>query len=90
MISYILNRMERDGLLRKAKDLDRKNMIRVSLTEKGKQAYYLSTKRESIRQAISALSEEEYQQLWPCLEKLRSKSFGTLGMDASLFLPPPA
>jgi MarR family transcriptional regulator for hemolysin len=34
-ITGILSRMEKEGLVRKTKDLERKNLIRVSLTEKG-------------------------------------------------------
>lgn len=62
-VSEILNRMEVEGLVRKVKDLDRKNMIRVVMTEKGWETYYKSTNRESIRQIMSSLSEEERQQL---------------------------
>ena len=33
-VTDLLNRMEKKGLLTKTKDLDRKNMIRVALTER--------------------------------------------------------
>jgi len=70
----ILSRMEKKGLVRRLKDLDRKNLRRVVLTEKGREAYYQSTKRESIRQIMSSLSEEERQQLTSSLETLRDKA----------------
>ena len=66
--------MEKQGLVRKVKDLDRKNLVRVVLTEKGREAYYHSTKRESIHQIMSFLSEEERQQLRHCLQTLRDKA----------------
>jgi DNA-binding MarR family transcriptional regulator len=85
-VSALLNRMEKKGLLTKTQDLDRKNMVRVSITEKGRQAYNKSTGRKSIHKIISALSEEERQQLRACLEKLRTKSFKGLVVE---HIPPP-
>ena len=44
-VSGLLNRMEKEGLVKKTKDLDKKNLVRVTLTEKGRQAYNHSLKR---------------------------------------------
>ena len=77
----ILGRMEKAGLIRKMKDSVRKNLVRVSLTEKGQQAYYQSIRIESIREIMSSLSEEERQQLNSCLQTLRDKALKGLGMD---------
>jgi DNA-binding MarR family transcriptional regulator len=85
-VSALLNRMEKKGLVRKTQDLDRKNLVRVSITEKGRQAYDKSTRRKSIYNIISSLSEEERQQLRSCLEKLRSKAFKELVVEPK---PPP-
>jgi len=85
-VSALLNRMEKKGLLTKTQDLDRKNMVRVSITEKGQQAYHKSTMRKSIRKIMSSLSEEERQQLRSCLEKLRNKAFKELIVE---YKPPP-
>ena len=73
-ISDILERMERQGLIGKTRDLDRKNMIRVTMTEKGRQAYDDSRKLESIHRILSCLSKEERQHLRSCLEKLRDEA----------------
>ena len=62
-IYSILNRMDEKELIRKTKDVRSRNNIRVSLTEKGKQAYEYSTRRESICRTMSVLSEEERIQL---------------------------
>ena len=75
----ILERMERNGLVRKSKDLVRKNLIRITLTEKGQQAYYQSTKLESIHNIILSLSQEQCRQLIPCLEALRDAALKELG-----------
>lgn len=77
-VSGLLIRMEKDGLVRKVKDLDRKNLIRVAITEKGQQVYDRSTKRKSIHKIMSSLSEEERQQLRSCLEKLGNKALREL------------
>ena len=63
--------MEKQGLVKKVKDLDRKNLVRITLTEEGHQAYRESIKRESIHRIMSSLSEEERQQLKSSLLKLR-------------------
>lgn len=77
-ISYLVRRMEDKGLVRRDKDLERKNLVRVAMTEKGWQAYYLSTGRESIHRTMSSLSEEERQQLRSCLQKLQEKALRDL------------
>ena len=80
-VSGLLSRMEKEGLVRKVKDLDRKNMVRVTLTEKGQQVYRQSNKRGSIRKIMSCLSEEEHQQLTSCLERLRNKALKELSVN---------
>jgi len=47
--SGLITRMEKDGLVTKVDDLERKNMLRVAMTEKGREAYEKSTDRESIQ-----------------------------------------
>ena len=73
-VSSILVRMEKEGLLSKAKDLEKKSQVNVELTEKGRRAYSQSEKRESIREIMSCLSKEERRQLRSLLEKLREKA----------------
>ena len=80
-VSQLITRMEKKGLVRKVKDLDRKNLVSVVMTEKGQQAYDQSTGREAIHYVMSSLSEEERQQLSSCLEKLLGKAAMELGMD---------
>ena len=66
------------------KDLDRKNLVRVALTEKGRKAYYQSTKRESIHNITSSLSEEECQQMLSYLKTLCDKALKGLGMERKM------
>lgn len=75
-VSSILKRMEKDGLVTKTHDSERRNVVRVALTEKGRQAYHDSIKRDSIHNVMSCLTAEERQQLRSCLEKLQRKVLG--------------
>ena len=78
-VSGLLDRMEKIGLVKKTNDADRKNVIRVTLTAKGKQVYKQSLKKESIRRALSSLSDKECQVLESVLKSIR---------DAALEKPP--
>jgi DNA-binding MarR family transcriptional regulator len=80
-VTELLNRMEKKGLVTKTKDLERKNLVRVSITEKGRQAYQQSTKRKSIHKVLSSLSQEERQQLMASLAKLRNKALKELRVE---------
>jgi len=84
-VSEILGRMEKQGLLRKVKDLRRKNMVRVELTEKGREACNHSEKRASIDKILSTLSNEERQQLGFYLERLRDKALQLIKKKKPLF-----
>ena len=43
-VSNFLKRMERDGLIKRIKDLARKNMIRIEITDKGREAVHEAKK----------------------------------------------
>ena len=73
-VSGILNRMEKKGLVRKAEESGKKPRVSFTITAKGKKAFSESLKRESIREIMSCLSEEEHQQLTSSLKKLRDKA----------------
>jgi DNA-binding MarR family transcriptional regulator len=87
-VSGLLNRMEKQGLITRVKDLPKRNMVRVSLTEKGREVYELSTKRLSMHDTMSVLSEGERSQLWNMLEKLRDKALKLAGIGHELPFPP--
>jgi DNA-binding MarR family transcriptional regulator len=80
-VSAIVDRMAKKGLIKKSKDLERKNMVRVSLTEKGKDAYELTTKRGPIHRILGSLSKDERQEFHDYLERIMSKAREELGMD---------
>jgi MarR family transcriptional regulator, organic hydroperoxide resistance regulator len=80
-VSALVDRMTKRGLVRKIKDLDRKNLVRVALTEKGEKAYALSSKRGPIHRIMSILTEQERVQFKSVLEKLMAKARKEIGID---------
>lgn len=87
-VSGILQRMEKDGLINRVKDLERKNLVRVIITEKGEQAFQNSSQRKSIHKIMSSLTLEEQQQLGLLLDKLWQKAIKKLGISYKISLPP--
>ena len=88
-ISEILAKMEKDNLLKRVKNLKRKNMIRVVLTEKGLKALEKARNRKSLKKIVSSLSEEEREQLIGLLSTLRKRAFRSLSMRFRAPLPDP-
>ena len=80
-VSELLSRMEKEGLVLKIRDLDKKNQVRIVLTDKGRDIYLKTLNLESIRRLMSPLSNVERLQLKSCLEKLRDISFKELGTN---------
>lgn len=85
-VSSILSRMEKKGLVKKVNDLERKNLVRIYITDKGKQVYHEARKRESILNILSCLSETEVMQLALPLKKLRDEAIKNLGTENQLNL----
>lgn len=86
-ISDFLKRMERDGLIRRVKDLKRKNMIRVEITEKGHEAAHNAMKMEAIHKIMPVLTEAEHRQLRASLEKLWNRALEELRIEPRPMFP---
>ncbi len=86
-VSDFLKRMERDGLVKRIKDLDRKNMIRVEITDKGREAVHNAKKMESVHKIMAALSREEHQQLRAIMQKLWNKALEELRIENRPIFP---
>ncbi len=69
-ISALLDRMEKDGLIRRYRDLHKRNTVRVAMTEKGRNAYQQSLARETFHSVMSVLNDEEREQLRHVMSKL--------------------
>jgi DNA-binding MarR family transcriptional regulator len=87
-ISTLLNKMEGQGLVKKTKDLDRKNVIRLSLTEEGIKSYQKILKRNSMHKIMACLSEEEKRKLWSHLERIRARSLRFIRANTKPPFPP--
>ena len=83
----LLVRMEKQGLVRRDKDLERRNMIRVTITEKGEKAFRRSRDMKVIRTILSGISPEQRDNLKPYLETLRKRALKELGVKHQLPFP---
>ena len=90
IVSEQLTNMEKEGLIKRFRDLERKNEVRVELTERGKELYPKVQVRKSIHDAMSVLTEEEKLVLWRILAKLRDSNLSNLNLsiDKSNISPP--
>jgi len=73
-MSGLINRMEEEGLVKKSKDLERKNLVRVKLTEKGEQAFQEQLSAIIVPRITSCLSREELDNLKAYLNKLQTRA----------------
>jgi len=84
-VSGLLTRMEKQGLVRRVKDLKRKNQVRIVLTPKGKKAYEMQNKTGVINKIVGSLTQSERASLGGHLEKLRNSAL--IELRARLPLP---
>ena len=73
-ISGLLTRMEKDGLLQRVPDPERRNAVSIILTEKGREICEKVFLRESVRQILSVLDEGQRQQLTNSLITVRDRA----------------
>ncbi|MCP4646431.1 MAG: winged helix DNA-binding protein, partial [bacterium] len=75
----LLDRMENQGLVRCVRNDEGKREVRVSLTEKGEEAYRKMGNRHVIPKILSQLSPEKRKQLKALLMELRETTYAELG-----------
>jgi MarR family transcriptional regulator, organic hydroperoxide resistance regulator len=80
-ISGILMRMEKQGLLKRAKNMERKNLIRVTLTSKGEAALKQAMKKEGVNHVLSNLTEEQRRQFKQSLSALKDAGMKELNLS---------
>ena len=80
-ISGILLRMEKQGLLKRAKNMERKNLIRVTLTSKGETMLKQVMKKEGVNHVLSKLTEEQRRQLKQSLTTLKDAGMKELNLS---------
>lgn len=86
-VSGLLERMEKQGLVRKVKDQGRKNMIMVAITEKGEEAYQRSRELNVIRTILSSLSQEQRDNLMAYVDTLRNRAVEEVRLRYQLPFP---
>ena len=72
-ISTLVQRMERNGLVTKQRDRQKKNVIRVSLTPRGEEILPLASNRRMLHRIFSSLTEDEIAQMKTSLNKLMAR-----------------
>ena len=73
-LSEQLIKMEKDGLVKKTRETPKSNLVNFELTQKGLSLYDCCKKMRAQKAIMSALSEEERQQLISLLKKLIKKA----------------
>lgn len=77
-VSALLTRMEAQGLVKKERNLERGNWVRVTLTKKGKEAYERQAGATKVRNVTSCLTKQELEALNAMNRKLRAKGIKLL------------
>lgn len=85
--SKLLQRMEAKGLVTRSSDLERRNLVRVAMTDEGRKAYEHSLKRETVPDAMTCLVPSEREQLDVLLRKLLQASLTELGIKRDIPYP---
>jgi len=80
-VSGILMRMEKQGLLKRTKNMERKNLIRITLTAKGENTLKQAMKKEGVKHVLAKLSEEQRRQLKGSLVALKEAGMKELHLS---------
>lgn len=82
-VSTIVNRMEKNGLIKKYRDLPDQRAIRLVVTPKGKEAFRNAIIPNGllIKEVFSAFSEDEMATLITFIKKLREQIYTKSGLE---------
>ncbi len=80
-ISGILMRMEVQGLVKRTKDMERKNLIRITLTAKGEKALKQAMKLEGTMHVLSKLTAAQQKELRATLTALKEAGMKELRLS---------
>lgn len=85
-ISTLVERMVKDGLISRKRDLPDRRSVRLAMTKKGKDLLERSTVSgwELVQEILSCLSDKELRMMNDMMERMREKAFGYLNPDKSL------
>jgi len=71
-VSGLLNRMERNGLIKRSGYEENKKLRKVTLTKKGQNALEQTGRSDVLDDITGSMSDEDFKQLWMLLEKIQS------------------
>jgi MarR family transcriptional regulator, organic hydroperoxide resistance regulator len=83
-VSELINRMAKKGLVTRSRDPQKKNVIRLALTEKGQEMADEVRQLDFVRDTISRLSDVQQEQLHACLTVLLEGALKELGLENKL------
>ena len=85
-ISTLVDRMEKDGLVKRSRDLRDRRSVRLVMTRKGKDILEQATMSgwELAQEILSCLSDEDMRTLNSFLERMREKAFEYLNPGEAL------
>ncbi len=87
-VSQQLSKMEKMGLVYKVRNLERKNLIHIELTEAGREVLRQSDRKRITRKILSVLTDDERHQMWIWLAKVRDAAIKELGVKNPILYPP--
>jgi DNA-binding MarR family transcriptional regulator len=73
-LSIQMSKMEKDGLVKKAREVPKSTLLSFELTEKGMEIFKKSAEQKADRAIMSVLSEDERQELINMLQKIITKA----------------
>ena len=88
-VSGLLDRMEHKGLVKRNRDLERKNLVRISLTDKGRRIANSYVETRAVHRILASLTEEQRGQLAQSLQTLRDTALDDLGFERKPPFPGP-
>jgi DNA-binding MarR family transcriptional regulator len=80
-VSEVVDRMVKNGLVRRVNDLRKKNSVRIELTDRGRDIYVESVRQEPVHKIMAFLSNEEHKKLRAILHKLWGRVMEELGSE---------
>jgi DNA-binding MarR family transcriptional regulator len=83
-VSELIMRMEKKGLVAKSRDRKKGNIVRVSITKKGREVCRQVMGRDLIRRIMSSLSGEQREQLAKYLLVLYREALKELGVGEDM------
>ena len=86
-VSELIIRMEKKGLVSKTRDSVRGNVVRISITDKGRDVCMRAMGQDFIHKIIATLSDEQREQLDTCLTILYTETLKELGMEGEPAVP---